>query len=387
MLEEIAAMNPEQIVRKIGTGVEALLLAAIVLNLQPVQAASPALGGFDATVLLNLEGQIRAGELSNVHSVLVIKDEQTEVEWYFEGPDERRGKTLGVVEFAPETLHDVRSVTKSVVSLLFGIALAEGAIESLDEPVLNFFPEYADLYTPERLQIRLSDLLSQTSGIRWDERTLPYTNPRNSETAMDMAEDRYRYILSQPIESVPGEQFNYSGGNVALLAAIIARATNTPIETYASTKLFLPLGITQFDWVKDQKGIPYAASGLRLRPRDMAKMGQLMLQEGHWVDRQIVPATWIETSTSRHAQFLPDLQCGVQYGYLWFLGTICAGDFDTPFFFASGNGGQNIMVFPSLSIVIVTTAGMYNDIQGDRSTNNIIEKILGLPPRPVPSDP
>ena len=126
MLEEIAAMNPEQIVRKIGTGVEALLLAAIVLNLQPVQAASPALGVFDATVLLNLEGQIRAGELSNVHSVLVIKDEQMEVEWYFEGPDERRGKTLGVVEFGPETLHDVRSVTKSVVSLLFGIALAEG---------------------------------------------------------------------------------------------------------------------------------------------------------------------------------------------------------------------------------------------------------------------
>ena len=247
--------------------------------------------------------------------------------------------------------------------------MQRGAIESLDEPVLNFFPEYADLHTPERLQIRLSDLLSQTSGIRWDERTLPYTNPRNSETAMDMAEDRYRYILSQPIESVPRGTIQLQRGQCSAFggnhSAGNEHAYRNPMP---STKLFLPLGITQFDWVKDQKGIPYAASGLRLRPRDMAKMGQLMLQEGHWVDRQIVPATWIETSTSRHAQFLPDLQCGVQHGYLWFLGTICAGDFDTPFFFASGNGGQNIMVFPSLSIVIVTTAGMYNDIQGDRST-------------------
>jgi CubicO group peptidase (beta-lactamase class C family) len=138
-----------------------------------------------SVALDSLQRRLRAGDIPNVHSVLVIQHDQVIAEWYFEGTDEQRGMPLGIVKFDPATLHDVRSVTKSIVSLLFGIAIADHAIGSLDSPVLDYFPEYTDLQTPERRKIRLRDLLTMTSGLHWDEWSYPYTDIRNSEIAMD----------------------------------------------------------------------------------------------------------------------------------------------------------------------------------------------------------
>jgi len=174
---------------------------------------------------------------------------------------------LGTVKFDSETLHDVRSVTKSIISLLFGIAMADHAIVSLDSPVLDYFPEYKDLQTSERRKIRLRDLLPMTSGLHWDEWSNLYGDIRNSETAMDLAADRYWYILSRPIDSQPGTQWRYSGGDAALIAAEMARSTKVSIDEYAAKKLFAPLGITKFVWLKDRQGIPVAASGLRMLRR------------------------------------------------------------------------------------------------------------------------
>ncbi len=141
----------------------------------------------DQAALTKLEQRIRSGEIPGVHGVVVVHHGKTVAEWYVAGKDETLGDPLGMVQFGPDTLHDIRSVTKSVVSMLFGIALTDGAIKSLDTPVLDYFPEYKDLHTPERMKIRLSDVLSMTSGLHWDERTYPYTDPRNSEIAMDLA--------------------------------------------------------------------------------------------------------------------------------------------------------------------------------------------------------
>lgn len=357
------------------------LAAAAVLPLAVLgpgasaQAAGPAL---DAQALGKLEQRIRSGELDNVHEVVVLQGGKTAAEWYFQGPDQRRGENLGVVKFGPDTLHDLRSATKSVVSILFGLALADGAIKSLDEPVLDYFPEYTDLRTPERMKIRLRDLLSMTSGLRWDERTYPYTDARNSEIQMDRAADRYRYILSQPIDAAPGERFTYSGGDVALIAAVIARATGERIDVYAKRKLFHPLGIDRFEWLKDAKGVPIAASGLRLSARDMAKLGQMMLQQGRWEGRQIAPAAWVDESTSQHAKFAPDQRCGIQYGYYWWLGALCRGDERTPFVFAVGNGGQYIWIVRPLDLVIVSTTGLYDSPtdRGDQSSSDIALSVI-----------
>jgi CubicO group peptidase (beta-lactamase class C family) len=209
--------------------------------------------------LAALEQRIRAGEIKGVHGLIVVQRGRTLAEHYFEGRDERRGFPLGVVKFGPDTLHDVRSVTKSIVGLLVGVAVEEGAIRSLDAPALDYFPEYADLNTPERRRVTLRHLLTMTSGLHWDEDSVPYTDPRNSEIAMDLAKDPYRYVLSQPFDAAPGQRFRYSGGDVAVMAAVLTRATKRPLEAYAEEKLFRPLGIARVAWLKDAKGVPYAA--------------------------------------------------------------------------------------------------------------------------------
>ncbi|HEY0648734.1 serine hydrolase [Phenylobacterium sp.] len=343
-----------------------LLAAALaVLLLAPAARA-------DEAALAALKTRIEAGEIPGVHSVIVMRGEDTLAEWYFPGKDERRGFPLGEVAFGPDTLHDVRSVTKSVVGLLVGVAVEEGAIKSLDTPVLDYFPEYADLQTPERRRVTLRHLLSMTSGLHWDEDSFPYTDPRNSEIAMDLAKDPYRYVLSQPFDTQPGAAFKYSGGDVAVMAAVLARATKTPLEAYAEQKLFKPLGIPKVEWIKDGKGVPYAASGLRMTPRDMAKVGRMVLDGGRWNRRQVIPARWVEAATTPKAQVQPDPTCGTRYGYFWWLFAGCQLEPATPWAAGVGNGGQRIVVVRDQGVVVVMTAGLYNSRQQGQTTNEVI---------------
>lgn len=343
-----------------------LLAAALaVLLLAPVARA-------DEAALAALRARIEAGEIPGVHSVIVMRRNETLAEWYFPGKDERRGFPLGEVAFGPDTLHDVRSVTKSIVGLLVGVAVRDGAIRSLDTPVLDYFPEYADLQTPERRRVTLRHLLSMTSGLHWDEDTYPYTDPRNSEIAMDMAKDPYRYVLSQPFDADPGARFKYSGGDVAVMAAVLARATGTPLDAYAEQKLFKPLGIARVEWIKDGKGVPYAASGLRMTPRDMATVGRLVLDGGRWNRRQVIPAGWVEAATTPKAQVQPDPKCGTRYGYFWWLFAGCQLEPATPWAAGVGNGGQRIVVVRDQGLVVVMTAGLYNSRQQGQTANEVI---------------
>jgi CubicO group peptidase (beta-lactamase class C family) len=341
-------------------------------------------GDLDANLAM-LKVHIESGAIPGIHSVLVIADGKTLAEWYFDGADQAMGDrgpvTLPRVEFGPDTLHDVRSVTKSVVSILFGIAKDDGAIKNLDAPVLDYFPEYADLRTPERLKIRIRDVLSMTSGLHWDERTYPYTDARNSEIAMDIAADPNRYVLSLPIDAPPGEHFNYSGGDVALVGAIVARATKTPLEPFAKARLFEPLGITHFEWSKNND-VPRAASGLRLTTRDMGKIGSLMLAGGEWTGKRVVSQVWIDLATSPHADVEPDPKCGLKYGYLWWLFAGCEAQPPAPGFAGIGNGGQRIWVVPSRKLVVASTAGLYNDPKQGEPPLAVLTAVLGGSPKP-----
>ncbi len=333
-----------------------------------------------ASDLDTLKSRVESGEIPDIHSVLVIVDGKTIAEWYFAGRDETIGEKgpipLPHVVFGVDTLHDVRSATKSVVSILFGIARAEGAIEDLDAPVFDYFPELADLRTPERMRVRIRDVLTMTSGLHWDERTYPYTDVRNSEIAMDIAADPYRYVLSQTVDSPPGTRFNYSGGDVALVAAIITRATRTPIEVYAKQKLFDPLGIREFEWSKGN-GVPRAASGLRLTTRDMGKIGVMMLDGGRWAGAQVVAQSWVAASTSSQVHVEGDRICGTNYGYLWWLHGGCASTPAAPSFAGIGNGGQRIWVVPSRKLVVVSTAGLYNDPKQADVATALLAGVLG----------
>ena len=322
--------------------------------------------GIDSQKLSNLTQSLRAWPELGVHAVLIERNGQLVYEEYFDGFDEKWGAPLGQVSMTAETKHDLRSVTKSVVSALVGIAHGDGAIKSLDAPVMDWFPEYPDLNTPERRRVLLTHVLGMTSGFEWNEE-VPYTDPRNDEIRMSRDAQPLRYALSRPFKHAPGDEFNYNGGLTHVLAAVLERSTKMEIETYARTKLFEPLGITDVEWVGDLAGMPAAASGLRLRARDLAKFGSLFLHDGKWNGKQVIPREWVELSTRRHFRFRARTgsDAGGEFGYSYFWWYNCypssAGLIEART--AVGNGQQRIFVLPGLNMVVTIFAGRYNDFR------------------------
>ena len=320
--------------------------------------------GVDSTKLANLTTAIRAWPELGVHAVLIERKGQLIYEEYFDGFDEKWGTSLGKVSMTVETKHDLRSVTKSVVSALVGIAHGEGAIKSLDEPLVNWFPEYPELDTPDRRRVTLAHVLSMTSGFEWNE-DIPYSDPRNDEIQMTRHEKPLLYALSRKFVVDPGADFNYNGGLTQVMAAVLVRATKSSLQDYARTKLFEPLEITDVEWVGDLAGMPAAASGLRLRARDLAKFGSLYLHGGKWNGKQVIPSDWVERSTRRQFPFRPGTgsDAGVQrgYGYFWWYYCVpsAAGMIEART--AVGNGQQRIFVLTGLDMVVTIFAGRYND--------------------------
>ncbi|WP_420548473.1 serine hydrolase domain-containing protein [Curvivirga sp.] len=300
-----------------------------------------------------LSEAIEDGDLKGLHSVVMMLNGERRAEAYFPGKDENWGLDLGLVQHGPDSLHDTRSVTKSIVGLLYGIALAEKAVPELNTPLLNLFPEYPDLRDgSDREKITIRDALTMQMGTEWDE-SLPYTDPRNSEHAMELAKDRYRFILDRPMTDKPGTTWSYNGGAVALLGKLITDGTGMPLEEYANSRLFKPLDIETYEWVKGYDGVSSAASGLRLTARDLAKIGMMVAQDGVYEGQKIVPFEWLKAS-SQPASLIQE---GFEYGYLWYLIKGPSGD---TIMIALGNGGQRLTVQPERDFVVSTFAGNYN---------------------------
>jgi CubicO group peptidase (beta-lactamase class C family) len=189
---------------------------------------------------------------------------------------------------------------------------------------------------------------------------------------MEAAADRYRFVLDRPLVTAPGERWNYNGGATAVIAKLVSRGTGRPLLDFAKEHLFAPLGITDVDWVTDRKGEPSAASGLRLRPRDLAKIGQLVLQQGRWGEQEVIPGSWLQEATTAQAQ--PDQF--LRYGYQWWLGSSPFGDAQTPWVAGFGNGGQRLFIVPELDLVVVVTAGNYNNPEGWRLPIAILNQFV-----------
>jgi CubicO group peptidase (beta-lactamase class C family) len=298
---------------------------------------------------------------ANVHAVVVAKEGKLVFERYFSGLDERWGQAVGEIAFGPEMKHDERSVTKSVIGLLVGIAIDRGFIKGIDEPVLSFFPEYADLRSPERDRITLRHLLTMSAGLEWHELDIPYTSESNSENRMDSAPDRYRFVLEQKVLIPPGQSWNYSSGSTELLGAVLKKATGQNLDELARKLLFEPLGISDVEWHRYPQGDPIAAGGLRLRARDLAKIGQLVLQRGAWNGAQVVPAAWVEAATSPQ---INDPQ-SPSYGYQFWLDRQLVQKSEVHWAVGIGLGGQRLFIAPELDLVVVVNAGLYkSDSQG-----------------------
>jgi CubicO group peptidase (beta-lactamase class C family) len=291
----------------------------------------------------------------NVHAVLVARGGKLVFERYFKGSDEINGRRVESVAFDADTLHNIKSATKGIASLALGIAIDRGLIRSVNEPIFSFFPELSDLRSPEKERIQLVHALTMTMGLKWVE-AIPSNEDDNDEVRMHMASDPCRYVLGLPATTPPGQEYFYNTGALTLVSAIVRKATGRTLDEFARETLFQPLGITSVEWVR-VKGDSDAGGGLRLRPRDMAKIGQLVLAGGRWNDSQIVSKAWIETSTA------PKIEAtgGQFYGYLWFLGRSLPNGREVHWAGALGRGGQSIRIVPELDLVVVVTAGYYQD--------------------------
>ena len=317
--------------------------------------------GLDAAKLCELDSFIAQWPEANIHAVVVVRNGKLVMERYFAGEDERWGDKLGRVTYGPEVKHDLRSISKSVTSLLVGIARSEGKFPALDSSVFDAFPDYADLRTPEKARITFHDLLTMSSGLAWDENR-PWNDPRNNEREMIMAADPFRYILSQPVAFPPGTVYAYSGGGTSLLGETLVRSTGQSLRDYARDKLFSPLDITDFEWLDAGVSRKLGAFGsLRLRPRDAAKLGRLMLTDGQWNGHQVLPASWaaesIKPRINGEGLFF--------YGYQWWLGRSFRNGGELTWAAGVGLGGQRLYVVPTLDLVVMINSGHYaSGLQG-----------------------
>ena len=312
--------------------------------------ATPEQVGMDSERLLTLLDFLEQQDLE-LHSLLIV----------------RRGYLVFDLNLYPSTAatpQEIQSATKSVTSALYGMALQDGTIKSLDQSVLSFFPKrvVANLDTRKE-DITLRDLLTMTSGLDWPEASISYASRDNPVRAMFTSNDPVQYVLDRPMVATPGTTFNYNTGNSQLLGAILEEASGETLSAYADRNLFEPLGIHTYTWQRIH-GSESGGSGLALTPRDMAKLGYLYLRGGLWAGQQLLPASWIAQSTvSRIAA------PSGGYGYQWWINS--NGGYS-----ALGFGGQAIQVYPADDLVVVATGAM-NAAQ--RTTLHNLEQYFVLP--------
>ena len=214
--------------------------------------------GLDEEMVMAAVDSINNGVYSNIHSLLILKNNMIVLEKYFDGEDAIIGKGwVGVRQHDIDSLHDVRSVTKSIVGAAVLIAVANGQIESLDEPIFNFFLEFEKYNTDYKSEITIRHLLTMTDGLEWDE-NISYADTTNSERRLNNSSDPIEYYLSRQSLHKPGTVFNYSGGCTQTLAAIVRKCSGLEIDEFVNQNIFQPLGITTFEWVKRKEGIPIA---------------------------------------------------------------------------------------------------------------------------------
>lgn len=343
--------------------------AALAATPAGCDTARAGANGFDPGRLYAALSEFQSGA-ANLHGLVVERRGTSVAECYRTGKDRPVYSLFRhKVDFDAATRHDLRSVSKSVTSLLWGIALAEHKVPPLDARVLDLLPELANLKTAGRQDITIAHLLDMTSGLAWNE-SGGY-GVRNPEFGLYWRGSQAHYVFDRPMAAPAGQRFNYNGGGTAVLAALLEKGAGMPLPEYARRRLFAPLGITDWEWLTDFRGRPLAFAGLRMRPQDLARIGRLMLQHGRWNGTQIVPAAWIEASLQPHV----DTGDGLQYGYQWWHGKTRALGREQAWTAAFGNGGQRLFVVPGLDLVVVVTAGVYDDEAGAMRVNRLFQQI------------
>jgi len=290
-------------------------------------------------------------KMENIHSILIVRDGKLVFEEYF-------------YQYDRNYTHDTASATKSILSLLVGLAIDQGFLSGVDELVLPWFPDYAPVPQDTRMeQMTIEDLLTMRHGLDCDD-WLPGSRTYWRKDFEYKTKDVIASVFSLPMETTPGSHFSYCSPAVDLLGGLLSRATRTSVTQFANQTLFHPLGITARGFLMLPGGWPNASGNVYLTGREMAKIGQMVLQEGRWEGEQVVPEEWIRVSTREQLPLVFNTTWGKGYGYLWWLSDVPVGGSLVHSVCASGAGGQVITIFPDLQMVVVITGGNYENDEG-----------------------
>ena len=279
---------------------------------------------------------VNAADLETLYSLIVVKNGSLIAEDYFNGSFITQ-KTL------------IQSVSKSYISALVGIALEEGCLTSLDQKLVDFFPELADqIEDPRKKQVTIRELLQMRSG---------YPDEETHQSFLDALYwgEYPELIVEFPLVSDPGKEFNYSNLSFSWLAIILSRTCEEDLKAYAQEHLFEPMGTTVGEWIQDRDGYYIGSGGIHITARDAAKFGLMVLQDGEFEGNQIIPSAWVEDSLQNYSKNArgnigPFRKLG--YGYGWWKAEVGG----RPYSFAWGHGGQLIVLLDDLDMVIVSTA-------------------------------
>jgi CubicO group peptidase (beta-lactamase class C family) len=324
------------------------------------------------TKLDDISIAVNNGTYPNLEGLIIAKNGKPVYEKYFHG-------------FSKDSLHDTRSAFKSVAGILIGIAIDNGFIKNVDEKVYSFFPEYKPYGNWNTLKdsMTIEHLLEMKSGFDCEE----WNGDKDCEDEMETHQDWIKFCLDLPLKNKPGSQWDYTSINAMLLGGIIAQASHMTVSDFADMYLFKPLDITKYRWTKDPMGHETSAGSFYISTRDINKIGQLVLNDGVFNGKRIVSRKWISAMTTKRHKIedFSNVQISknkvatpqpTYYAYTWYNETVQTEKFRYNVVFASGNGGQYIMVVKDLNLAISFTGNSYNSSKSKQPFDLLINYIL-----------
>jgi len=333
-----------------------------------ITVSSPQAEGIDPALLDSLDAAIRNKKFENLNSVLIARHGKLVYEKYYNG-------------FSDSSLHDTRSSTKTLISILIGMAIDQKLIASEKAPAFAFYKERSYAHKdPRKEKITIEDLLSMSSPLECDDDN---QFSAGNEERMYLTEDYIQFLMDLPIRGIApfatkpedqpyGRSFNYCTAGTVYLGAILTKASHTTVEKFAEKNLFGPLGIHHYKWQYIPGGMVMTGGGMRLHSRDYLKLAQLYLNRGSYNGKQLVSADWVLKSVTPKA----NARDNVDYGYLWWLQEFGRPGKEHKAFYMSGNGGSKIAAFPDLDLVVVLTSARYGNYRGHLQTEKALSEYI-----------
>jgi len=338
-----------------------------------------------SAVIDSINSEINNGDFGLIDRFMVIQNDELLADYNYEQDYEtivqkydttnhqyNFNNTAWHPYYKKSELHTLQSVTKSITSILFGIALDLNEDYNVSNKAMPLLTGYDTDFLDKRKQnISIEDLLTMRSGLQWNEET-DHNDTTNDCFRLESSDNWIEYVLSKPMDTIPGKSFVYNGGGTVLLGKIVRTITGKRIDDWAEEKLFEPLGITDYYWKETPDGEIDTEGGLYLKAEDLAKIGSLFLNKGKWNDNQIVSESWVTTSTSPQIKDVkPEWRRNMGYGYQWWIPEY-TNDGKTSIYAANGYGGQYLMIAPEYHLIIVFNGWNINE-EPAKSTWSVLQ--------------